>query len=93
MIKPTPTQCGGFLGTLLTIIGVPLLVKALTGGTLQHRTSVVSHYRVPPIIVPKQPTPRVVSKQSGTGMQNRPARSKMMVPYQPPQIWTNPEDF
>ena len=35
VIKPTKIQQGGFLGTLLASIGVPLLLKALTGGTLQ----------------------------------------------------------
>ena len=31
MIKPTQKQRGGFLGTLLAVIGVPLVLKALTG--------------------------------------------------------------
>jgi len=35
VIKPTKTQQGGFLGTLLASIGIPLLVKALTGKGLQ----------------------------------------------------------
>ena len=87
VIKPTPKQRGGFLGTLLASIGVPLLVKALTGGNLQNRSSLVAR-RTPPIIVPKRP--RVVTKKSGTGMQNRPPRN---VPYYPPPIWTNPEDL
>ena len=30
-IKPTKTQMGGFLGTLLASIGIPLVLKALTG--------------------------------------------------------------
>ena len=30
-IKPTKTQSGGFLGTLLANIGIPLVLKALTG--------------------------------------------------------------
>ena len=30
-IKPTKTQSGGFLGTLLASIGIPLVLKALTG--------------------------------------------------------------
>ena len=32
-VKPTKTQSGGFLGTLLASIGVPLLLNALTGKT------------------------------------------------------------
>ena len=37
VIKPTPKQRGGFLGTLLASIGVPLLLNALTGKGLQNR--------------------------------------------------------
>ena len=35
IVKPTKTQSGGFLGTLLASIGVPLLLNALTGKGLQ----------------------------------------------------------
>ena len=35
VIKPTRTQQGGFLGTLLSSTGVPLLQNALTGKGLQ----------------------------------------------------------
>ena len=35
VIRPTKTQQGGFLGTLLASIGVPLLLNALTGKALQ----------------------------------------------------------
>ncbi|CAH3142293.1 unnamed protein product, partial [Porites evermanni] len=35
VIRPTKTQQGGFLGTLLASIGVPLLLNALTGKDLQ----------------------------------------------------------
>ena len=39
VIRPTKTQQGGFLGTLLASIGVPLLLNALTGkGLLADRT-------------------------------------------------------
>ena len=31
VIKPTKTQPGGFLGTLLSSIGIPMVLKALTG--------------------------------------------------------------
>jgi len=30
-IKPTKKQSGGFLGTLLASIGIPMVLKALTG--------------------------------------------------------------
>ena len=40
IIKPTRIQQGGFLGTLLATIGVPLLLNALTGKGFQaDRTS------------------------------------------------------
>ena len=39
VIKPTKTQQGGFLGTLLASIGVPLLLNALTGKGLQADSS------------------------------------------------------
>ena len=35
VIKPTRTQQGGFLATLLTSMGVPLLLNALTGKGIQ----------------------------------------------------------
>ena len=35
VIRPTKTQQGGFLGTVLASIGVPLLLNALTGKGLQ----------------------------------------------------------
>ena len=37
IIRPTAKQRGGFLGTLLASIGVPLLLNALTGKGLQNR--------------------------------------------------------
>ena len=39
VIKPTKTQSGGLLGTLLASIGVPLLLKALTGKGLHVERS------------------------------------------------------
>ena len=35
IIKPTKRQTGGFLGTLLASIGIPMVLKALTGNGLQ----------------------------------------------------------
>ena len=47
--KPTPKQRGGFLGTLLASIGIPMFVKALTGGNLQNRSMVgVNFPGIPP---------------------------------------------
>ena len=34
VIKPTKKQSGGFLGTLLASIGIPMVLKALTGSTV-----------------------------------------------------------
>ena len=39
VIRPTARQQGGFLGSLLATIGVPLLLNALTGRGLQNRSS------------------------------------------------------
>ena len=65
IIKPTKVQSGGFLGTLLASIGIPLALKALTGGT--HRAALASArgkgLQVPPktrakgLQVPKKPAP------------------------------------
>ena len=46
VIKPTKTQSGGFLGTLLASIGIPMVLKALTGRG------------APKIGLPKPPPPR-----------------------------------
>lgn len=35
VMKPTKNQSGGFLGTLLASIGIPILLKALTGKGMQ----------------------------------------------------------
>ena len=40
VIGPTKTQSGGFLGTLLASIGVPLLLNASTGKGLQYTVPV-----------------------------------------------------
>ena len=39
VVKPTKTQSGGFLGTLLASIGIPLVFKALTGRGLHVEQS------------------------------------------------------
>ena len=72
VVKPTKTQSGGFLGTLLASIGVPLLLNALTGKGLQvdgHRSRrsadvyVPEMHKMPEIHIPMQK----VAKQSTTG--------------------------
>ena len=61
IIKPTPKQRGGFLGTLLASIGVPLLLNALTGKGLQNRQGLGLQNRKGGI-----------RKGTGKGLQNRP---------------------
>ena len=56
IIKPTKKQSGGFLGTLLASIDVPLLLKALTGNYIQAH----SRYQPPPPLPPP--------KSDGSGM-------------------------
>ena len=51
VIKPTKSQSGGFLGTLLASIGVPLLLNALTGKGLQVDRERLR--RSVPVYVPK----------------------------------------
>ena len=77
VIKPTIKQ-SGFLGTLLASIGIPMVLKALTGSGLhveKSRPKRSIHVYVPP-------------KMKGKGKNN-----KMMMPYQPPPFignWKNP---
>ena len=83
VIKPTPKQRGGFLGTLLASIGIPILMKALTGRGMQNR-----RYKVPR--APRAPP--TTPKKSGNGLQNRPY-SDMFLPFNPPPFngsWGDP---
>ena len=57
VIRPTPSQRGGFLGTLLATIGVPLLLNALSGKGLQNRKS----------------KGKGLQNRQGLGLQNRPS--------------------
>ena len=72
VVKPTKTQSGGFLGTLLASIGVPLLLNVLTGKGLQvdkHRSRrsadvyVPEMHKMPEMHIPMQK----VAKQSTIG--------------------------
>ena len=61
IIKPTKVQSGGFLGTLLASIGIPLALKALTGGNVAGACG--KGLQVPPktrakgLQVPRKPPP------------------------------------
>lgn len=61
VIKPTKTQSGGFLGTLLASIGVPLLLNALTGKGLHVDRNPPT--KLLPVYVPH--TPKSKSKSKG----------------------------
>ena len=77
IIKPTKTQSGGFLGTLLSSIGIPMVLKALTGRGLHVEQS--RPRRSIPVYIPP--------KMKGKG------KNDMIMPYQPPPFfgsWKNP---
>ena len=72
IMKPTKTQSGGFLGTLLASIGVPLLLNALTGSGLQvdkKKSRRSANVHVPKIQKPKatttEQTSQALSNQDG----------------------------
>jgi len=75
VIRPTRTQQGGFLGTLLASIGVPLLLNALTGKELKADSTGSANTTT--VYVP----PSVTSNHNGHGM---------ITPYpytSPPFFW------
>ena len=53
VIKPTKTQSGGLLGTLLASIGIPLVLKALTGRGL-HVEQSTPRRSIPVYVPPKK---------------------------------------
>ena len=64
VIRPTKTQSGGFLGTLLASIGIPMLLNALTRKGLQADST--GSANTVPVSVP----PSVTSNHNGHGMYN-----------------------
>ena len=76
VIKPTIKQSGGFLGTLLASIGIPMVLKALTGSGLHVEKS-----------RPRRSIPVYVPPKQGKGKNN-----KMMLYQPPPVFgnWKNP---
>ena len=82
VIKPTKAQSGGFLGTLLASIGVPLLLNALTGKGLQ-----VDKKR------PRRSLPVFVPKKMPAKMQKKDGGLVLPIDYRPPPFfgtWENP---
>ena len=64
-IKPTKVQTGGFLGTLLASIGVPLLLNVLTGKSGSGAPQMGQPKQRPPRSVPNKPTPTNNNNQDG----------------------------
>ena len=80
IIKPTARQRGGFLGTLLASIGVPLLLNALSGKGLQNRQACTTGHGL-------QNRKGGTRKGYGKGLQNRPYDYPYgYAPFPPPFI-------
>ena len=90
VIKPTKTQSGGFLGTLLASIGIPMVLKALTGRGLHVEQSTPRRsipVYIPPkksggkhgIMMPYGPPPYIGSwnrNPIGLGIKKKPTKKK-----------------
>ena len=89
VIKPTIKQSGGFLGTLLASIGIPMVLKALTGSGLHVEKSRPKRsipVYVPPkqgkgknkILMPYQPPPFIGNWKNpiGLGMKKKKPNKK-----------------
>ena len=82
IIKPTKVQSGGFLGTLLASIGIPLALKALTGsgkGLQVPPKTRAKGLQVPrraaPLGVPLKPPPFIGSwDKTGYGKKKNPSK-------------------
>ena len=70
VIKPTKTQSGGFLGTLLASIGIPMVLKALTGRGAPQMGSPPKRGRGAPRMGVYSPPPFIGTwdKQGGMGI-------------------------
>jgi len=96
VIKPTRTQSGGFLGTLLASIGVPLLINALTGSGLQvdkkrSRRSVNVH--IPKIQKSQAATQATTTEQTSQALLNQDGGLVLPMDYRSPPFfgtWDNP---
>ena len=78
VIKPTARQRGGFLGTLLASIGIPMLLNALSGKGLQNRQACRTGHGL-------QNRKGGTRRGYGKGLQNRPYPYGY-APFPPPFI-------
>ena len=90
VVRPTKTQSGGFLGTLLASIGVPLLLNALTGKGLQvdKRRS----RRSADVYVPKIQTTNVSAPKMQKVAKQFTTNGGLVLPMYPPPFcgtWEN----
>ena len=74
-IKPTKVQTGGFLGTLLASIGVPLAINAIKK---------LTGFGAPQMGQPKQRLPRSVPKQNNNNQDGG-----LVIPYRTPPFYGN----
>ena len=83
VIKPTKTQSGGFLGTLLASIGIPMVLKALTGRGAPQMGSPPKRGRGAPRMGVYSPPPFIGTwdKQAGMGIKKKrqPKKGKGML--------------
>ena len=91
VIKPTKSQSGGFLGTLLTSIGIPLILNALTGKGLQvdrHRSKRSTNVYVPPSSIGISAQPKSNNSSGGLVL----PMNQLTGMYPPPFIgsWKKP---
>ena len=96
-IKPTKVQQGGFLGTLLASVGIPLAleaIKKMTGkGQRQSRSSAPTGAGAPQMGLPKQRLPRSIPNKP-TPTKNNNQDGGLVSPYNyrsPPFIGSWPD--
>ena len=80
IMKPTKVQSGGFLGTLLASIGIPLALKALTGNGQRPSAHCGKGLQVPPRAAPLGAPPKTRAK----GLQVPRRAAPLGVPLKPP---------
>ena len=78
VIKPTKTQSGGFLGTLLASIGIPMVLKTLTGRGAPQMGSPPKRGRGAPRMGVYSPPPFIGTwdKQAGMGIKKKATKKR-----------------